>query len=159
MDKEQLSKDIQKLKAKISDIEEKLNEPEQFELKYERRNTYMLYSASVNRGIKDGEIPEYLEHGRYRVTEEYANKSLERNKRANRLEALVEQVSIELGMIDWEADWSDSSRLKWYVFYKHGENKWSWSHNITLNTAETVYMPIEVAERVCEILNNKEYTL
>lgn len=156
--KEQLSKDIQELKAKLADMEEQLNKPEQFELKYPKWNTLLVEIDRVSSN-NAGEDSDYLEHGRYRATEEYANKSLERNKRANRLEALVEQVSIELGMINWEVDWHNKHQQKYYIYCMADNDRWGSGVVAIMNYPETVYMPKEVATRVCEILNNKEYKL
>jgi hypothetical protein len=76
-----------------------------------------------------------------------------------RLGALIEAVTIELGMKDWVADWNDDDQPKHYVQYAYKDNKYCIDCWRTFRATGVIYMPPEVAERVCEILNNKEYEL
>ena len=76
-----------------------------------------------------------------------------------RLGALIEAVTIELGMVSWVADWNDKDQPKHYVHYAYKENKYYLDCWRTFRDIGVIYMTKEVAERVCEILNNKEYEL
>jgi hypothetical protein len=77
-----------------------------------------------------------------------------------RLGALVEAVTIEMNMEDWVADWNDKNQTKGFVSYDHEDNKYVESYFLRTNRlAGVIYVSKEVAKRVCEILNNKEYEL
>jgi len=100
------------------------------------------------------DIPEALENvkgnfsitfniGLYRHTKEQVEASLERNKKANRLEMLVYDIQEEVG--------GD------YYVYRKG-NKWEYNNGSSYYP-EVVLMYKETAKRVCEILNNGEYKL
>jgi hypothetical protein len=76
-----------------------------------------------------------------------------------RLGALIEAVTIELGMEDWVADWNDKHQYKYCVRYNNEDNKYRADCWWILRTIGAIHMPEKVAKRVCEILNNKEYEL
>lgn len=87
-----------------------------------------------------------VEHGRYRKTEQNAEYSQKRNQRANRLEALVEELQGELGI-------GDS-----YVYFDEDHEYW----RNTLLCAPyigSVGMTEKTAVKICEMLNNEEYGL
>ena len=65
----------------------------------------------------DGDALDFIEHGRYRHTKEVAEMSLERNKRANRLEALAEDLGGLTEFVDGEENWY-IYRKRAYYYYK-----------------------------------------
>lgn len=89
-----------------------------------------------------------INHGRYRLTQEVANRSLERNKRANRLEALAEQLG---GLKVFE--------IGSYNYYIVRSNIWIYKNNTNLYHAEKVYMTEKCAQKICDMLNSGEFTL
>ena len=104
-------------------------------------------------------IDSCLNTGRYRSTEKFANEHLNIQNEMMRLGALIEAVTIELGMEDWVADWNDKHQYKYCVRYNNEDNKYRADCWWILRTIGAIHMPEKVAKRVCEILNNKEYEL
>ena len=96
--KENLEKQIAEMESKLKEMREELNKPKEFEWSYTNEKTFLVNPYSIQSGV-DGSSPTYLTHGRYRKTRENAERALERNRVANRLEALVEQIDPE-----WVAD-------------------------------------------------------
>lgn len=88
-------------------------------------------------------------NGRYRRSFENKKISDERNLRANRLEALVDQLLVLNG---WTAGERDC-----YIFRDCGGWHYEWTNKLFM--PEAVYMPIECAIKVCKILNAKEFSL
>lgn len=115
-----------------------------YRINYPDNNTYLVTSFNIgsNHTVTD---KDYIEHGRYRHTKEQAEISLERNKRANRLEALA------MSLPEWKPDG------KYFIGYYDDE----WVFNDVINTTypETVMMPEACARKVCEILNDDRYSL
>jgi len=94
----------------------------------------------------DKDIDEsFLTHGRYRKTRANAEYSQKRNQIANRLEALVECLQDELG-------------IGGYCIFK-GSKGWRSIGCASANYAETILMTEKTAVKICEILNNEEYSL
>jgi len=65
---------------------------------------------------------------------------------------------------DWKADWEEERQKKWCVWYDYADivydsvsyNDCCWlkSYETTVKTPGVVYMPRELAEQLCEDLNN-----
>lgn len=54
----------------------------------------------------------------------------------------------------WIADWSDTSNIKYCVFYKHQTNKWDILSNNAHRTPGIVYMSHKNAKKLCKLLND-----
>lgn len=121
--------------------------PKKFEWKYESKGTYIVnthtYEWHYNGSDKD-----YIEHSRYRLTKEAAEQSLARNKRANRLEALAEQLG---GLKEFEYN------VENYYVYKDCIFKYNFTENSFYT--EVVYMTEECAIEICRMLNEGEFSL
>ena len=118
---------------------------QKFEWKYDEDDTCLLETYyTKGYSIDDSD---YLEHGRYRATEEQAEASLLRNKRANRLEALVYQIQQEV-----EGDC--------YIMFEGHADKWitskTWIEDIY---PEVVLMLKSTADTICEMLNSGKFSL
>lgn len=118
-----------------------------FEWKYGDYSTYVLADTYILK-IDYGNNSKNLEHGRYRKTQKTAEQSLARNKRANRLEALAEQLGglIEFDSISWN-----------YHIYQEGR-KWI-GGSTSLFLPEVVYMTKDCAIEICRMLNAGEFSL
>lgn len=156
MNKQQLKQDIQELETKLAQMRSELDKPEKYEIEYEKGNTYIVDVFKIVSGC-DGEPKTFLYNGRYRRTKKFANLHKEGEDKRNRLGALVEDVTIKLGMEDWEADWNHQTQSKYSISYNHSRKEWIYSSSWLGENIEIIYMPEEVAIRVCEILNNGEY--
>lgn len=139
-----LGEEIEKLKLQ--------SEP----FKYPKGKTFMLDLGGIKYRC-NGATKAVQEYGLYRLTEETAQQSLARNKRANRLEAKAEQLG---GLIKFEADKENYCIYKGY-FSKVGEdnNKWYIDCYSKIYCPETVYMTKECAEEICRQLNSGEFTI
>lgn len=148
MNKDKLQQQLEELKAKVAEMEAELKKPKKFKLEYIDGQTFKIEKSCVSHGWS-GDSLIALEHGRCRKTEEGAKLSLARNKRANRLEALVEQC----GGIK---EFSDGD-YNYHICSIEGE----WEYFATLDTyePEKVYMTKQTAIKVCKILNAGEYKL
>lgn len=86
--------------------------------------------------------------GELRTTKENIIYKQKRNQRANRLEALVEDLQGELGVGDY------------YIFYRIEEKVYRRCARHENNTfPDVVMMKKETAEKVCELLNSGQYSL
>ena len=142
----QLEETIRQAQQQIEEL--KNPKPKKFECKYESKKTYIInthtYEWHYNGSDKD-----YIEHGRYRLTKEAAEQSFARNKRANRLEALAEQLG---GLKEFETDESN------YFIYSSINGYGVSSNKLDFNPC-TVYMTKETAIKICEMLNNGTFSL
>jgi hypothetical protein len=149
---------IERLEEELVKLKEEANKPSKYEIEYKYGDTFFVSNyATIQWKTKKEEC--HLKAGKYRKTLRFANEHLNIQTEMMRLGALIEAVTIELGMEDWVADWNDDSQLKYYVDCDCKGNKYYSDFWQTFRTTGVIYMPPEVAERVCEILNNKEYEL
>lgn len=154
MNKEQLQQQIKEMELKLQEMKNELNKLEKFEFKYPACQTSLIRACTTGYGY-NGDDKYYLKHGRYRIKEENAELSLQRNKEANLIEALAEQIDP-----DWKADWGDIEQEKSYIYWSHRAKKYygtcvvSWIKDIGIP-----YMSPKTAKTICEMLNNGEFTL
>ena len=147
MNKEVLKQQIEEMKAKLADMEAELNKPKGFEWKYTHNRAFVVISYDICDNMS-GVDTDYLCHGRYRTTQENAERALERNRLANRLEALAEQLDP-----DWVVDWENGMQEKWYVYYIRGEYKYSCMGGV--QHIGQVYMSKATAAKIVDMLNSK----
>ena len=72
----------------------------------------------------------------------------------NRLLAYVDEFGG-----DWEADWSDSTQEKGYVYYNYSSHRWSAESWVSRCCVGTVYMSEECAKDLAAKLNSGEVVL
>lgn len=148
---EELERQVVEMKATIKAMKAEETKPKKFEWNYtpDDDGSYNMVDSSSIRtcGIYDY----YIEHGRYRKSEEVAKKSLARNKRANRLDALAEQLG---GLKEFKYGEDN------YYIYRYGDST-LWTITVTSNCfyPEVVYMTKESATEICRMLNNGEFEL
>lgn len=158
MDMCKINEQIERLEQELAKLKAEATAPSQYEIEYEAGSTYLIGSYRTIPG-KSGTDNDFLNSGRYRKTLKFANEHCKTQNEMMRLGALIEAVTIELGMEDWVADWNNSSQPKHHVQYDCKGNKYYSDCWLTFRIIGVIYIPKKVAERVCEILNNKEYEL
>lgn len=146
---------IDELKAKVAELTATIEAMEaeeaklkKFEWKYTYGDTFFLNEHSTTSG-SCGDDKDFIEHGRYRLTKKAAKQSLARNKRANRLEALAEQLG---GLKEFAED-----EYNYYIYCRH--NTWYKDSNSCKYSPEKVYMTKECATEICRMLNEGEFSL
>lgn len=152
MTKEEIQAQIEVLKTELNKLEELANKAEKFEFKFPVGNTYTVTFNEIE-PHSSGLIPSLMEHGVYRLTEHGARLSLNRNRRANRLEMLVEHLGELEGFI------GKGGELLWTIHYSYSEDKWVIAYDPVNYHSEKVYMTEKVANKVVDMLNNREYAL
>jgi len=158
MDICKINTQIERLEQELAKLKAEATAPSQYEIEYEAGDAFLISNRTVI-GEAAGQSNGLLKAGRYRKTLKFANEHLNIQNEMLRLGALIEAVTIELGMEDWVADWNDKHQYKYCVRYNNEDNKYRADCWWILRTIGAIHMPEEVAERVCEILNNKEYEL
>jgi len=153
MSKEQIAKQIEAVEASIAasmkqlkKLKAEFDKPEKFKWDYPSSSVCVMFASEIANA--EGDCSDYLDHGRYRKTRETAEQSLLRNKRANRLEALVEQLQGNLNG-------------SYYIYYNTNKRKWQCSITPIDTTIypETVLMDKSTAFIICNILNNGTFSL
>lgn len=124
------------------------SKPKKFKWNYTYGQTYLIDNVCILKN-SDGDGSLIREHGRYRKSKEAAEQSLARNKRANRLEALVEQLG---GLKKWV-----DGELNWVIYLRDG--LWGYTSFSLSYEPEKVYMTEECAMKICRMLNEGEFSL
>lgn len=145
---EEAQKQLQEVQAKIDKLVEEEAKPKKWEWSYERDSTFFIGTTSVHTIYSEAHYSS-IEHGRCRRTEEQAEYSLLRNKRANRLEALAMEIG---GLYEWK-----ECSERYYINYAN--NKWNSYYASTYHHPEVVYMSKETAMTICKMLNEGTYSL
>ena len=143
--------EIELTEEQVASIEAQ-KKPKKFEMKYES-NCYVLGTANTT-PIRTFEYNSLFlvsssKDGSLRKTKESAELSLARNKRANRLEALVDQLDGLKEFVEGEKNW----------YVQNCGGTWYTQYTTSIYYQEVVYMTKECAVEVCRILNAGEYEL
>jgi hypothetical protein len=154
-----INEQIERLEEELAKLKAEATAPRQYEIEYEAGSTFFVGSYNSIIGEITGFSDDGYTSGRYRKTLKFADEHLKTQTETMRLGALIEAVTIELGMEDWVADWNDKHQYKYCVRYNNEDNKYRADCWWILRTIGAIHMPEKVAKRVCEILNNKEYEL
>ena len=141
MTKQEKLKAIEHMEQELAKLKQDVEQPI-FEWTYPMDKYYLCTEDWTFTNAK-GEL-RHFDHGRFRTTRENAEKSLLRNKRANRLEALVEQIQGNL-----KGD---------YCIYQEYKNIWEFGLK-NIKQPGVVTMQQETAIKICEMLNNSEFSL
>jgi hypothetical protein len=158
MDMCKINEQIERLEQELAKLKEEATAPSKYEIEYEAGSTFLVGNyKTIQR--HSGTYNDCLNAGRCRSTKKFADEHLKTQNEMMRLGALIEAVTIEMNMEDWVADWNDSSQSKHHVQYAYKDNKYYLDYWLTFRIIGLIYIPKKVAERVCEILNNKEYEL
>lgn len=132
---ERMERDLAALKAEDA--------KSQFKWDY-NGSTYYIGSTDIypqyNISSKD------IMYGSYRKTKETAEQSLLRNKRANRLEALVEQIQGDLSG-------------DYFIYYNISRDTWYKNTATTVVYPEIVLMQESTAVTICNMLNEGTFSL
>jgi hypothetical protein len=158
MNANKINEQIERLEEELAKLKEEANKPSKYEIEYKAGSTYFIGSYRTTPG-NSGKDEDYLNTGRYRSTEKFANEHFKTQTETMRLGALVEAVTIEMNMEDWVADWDDKAQVKYSIYYNPKGGEYCSDYWWTDKTVGILHMSEEVAERVCEVLNNKEYEL
>lgn len=149
---EEIQEQIEVLKTELNKLEGLANKAEKFELKFPAGNTYTVTFNEIE-PHSSGLVPFLLDYGVYRLTEHGAQLSLRRNRRANRLEMLVEHLGGLQGFT------GKGGELLCTIHYSNPKDKWVIAYDPDKYEPEKVYMTEEVAIKAVDILNNGEYVL
>ena len=154
MNHEAINQRIQALESELAGLKAELNKPEKFEFKYSKTDNYMINYYGVHRNLhvmnKD-----YLQNFRYRQTEANAKADFQLQKELMCIGALAEQIdpTYKSKIPEYKSD------TYYYIYYGKESRKYCYSYDTFTRNLGVVYMPKDVAEKVCEILNNKEVEL
>jgi hypothetical protein len=135
--------------AQVASIEAQ-QKPKRFEFKYPGNNNYIAGATGIAGNYSD-RVDLRLEYRRYRLAEQAAINSLARNKRANRLEALAEQLE---GLVEFKAE-----APNWHIIISSTGKIYSpdsWNNRFQ---PEVVYMTKACAIEICRMLNEGEVEL
>ena len=135
--------EIQETIVKLQKQVKELSKPTKFEWEYEQFKTFLVAETSIFEG-RAGTKHDYLAHGRYRKTEQGAEISLARNRRANRLEALVDQIGEIKEFVYGETN-----------YFIHRNKKWCVGCASISFEPDKVYSTEETMEKVCNLLNSR----
>lgn len=141
---------IEEMEKQLVALKAEVEKEDRFELEYENGNTFFLGSFKIS-GSCRADDRNSLQHGRFRKTVIGADLSFRRNKRSNRLEALVEQCG---GIKEFILGGGDN----YYIYFSHN-GKYDVGSDIQTFEPEKVYMSKGTAQKVCEILNSGRYKL
>ena len=142
----QLEETIRQAQQQIEEL--KNLKPKKFVWNYPLDKTYIVNIADLSYN-SNGRSTVLQDHGRYRLTKEAAEQSLSRNKRANRLEALAEQLGGYTGWVE--------GKYNYCIYLLNGQ--WENIGYKNIYEPEKVYMTQECANEICRMLNEGEFSL
>lgn len=154
MNKEAINQRIQALESELTVLKAELAKPEKFKFRYTDTKTSFIGANWVAHKTS-GSDPYKSEHFRYRQTETNAAADFQLQKELMCIGALAEQI-----------DPNYKNKIKWLVdnnFYSIQQDMQTGEYQVYPSYPKrrlgVVYMPKDVALKVCEILNNKQVEL
>lgn len=154
MNKEQLQKDIEAMRAKLKSMEEELSKPEEFKWEYgwEYGKDHQYYISNTGVGCDyNVQIARHLDHGNYRAHERNAIEALQLTKETKLIGAIAEQVKGGSGTTEGLTD---------YFYISQNVNRYQVSEaSINRRILGVQYMDEKTATKVCEILNSGQVKL
>ena len=152
MNQDAINQRILTIESELAELKAELNKPDKFKFKYEFSNTYNVTGHTVVQNCT-GEINDALQNFRYRQTEANAKADFQLQKELMCIGALAEQIDP-----DYKSKIYADCGSMIYSIYKDNYTNIFKTHNTYYSSNRrlgVVYMPKDVAEKVCEILNNK----
>ena len=152
--KEQILAKIDAAEAELANLKTELNKPAKFEFEYPFRASYLI-STNSTATETTGALVEYLTHGRYRAKLNNAKQAVQLNRESNLIGAIAEQINPDFASkVVWDGDVRN-----YYIEYVVNSKQYVIVSTSYFKTPGVVFMPKEVAEQVCEILNSNQVSL
>lgn len=154
MNHDKINQKIQALEFELAGLKAELSEVDKFKFRYTYTETSFIGTTCVTHKTS-GADRSSLENFRYRQTEKNANADCQLQKELMCIGALAEQIDPDYKTkVNWGID------KQFYSIHQDMETKEYQVHDsYPKRRLGVVYMPEAVAEKVCEILNNKEVEL
>ena len=147
----ELEQNIAKIEKQLAEMKAELKKSKKFEWKYPNETTYKLTQDSRIKEFKQSLLIEpSINKGLYRLSKQYAEHSLERNRVANRLEALVEQI---------EPDYLPKPDMLIHSIFTVKGGRYEVYSQYYDRFIGQVYMSKATATKICELLNSGEVVL
>ena len=149
MTKEQIQEKIAKLETELQELKSELIKPEKFEFNLEKG--YRIYSNEVSNK------PEKQNKDKHLLRKVFSNASMDYHLMQETLiiGAIAEQLDPDYKS---KLDWDDEQPKYFICLYTPGKTYYV-NTGYTERTLGVVHMPKDLADKVCEILNNKEIDL
>ena len=144
--------ELEKLKATAAKLQQQIEALEKLK-QWEPRGGDWWVAVSGNI-FSGGTSPVEINNGAVRRTIEAAEKASAAMRTHNRLLAYVDEFGG-----DWEANWSDSTQEKGYVYYNYSSRGWSAESWVFRCCEGAVYMSRECAKDLAAKLNSGEVVL
>ena len=151
MNQEAINKRIQALESELAGLKAEFNKLEKFEFDYSNSKSFRIYAEQIDKNSDVSKTGK--ENFRYRQTESNAKADLQLQKELMCIGALAEQIDP-----DYKAKVQWGGAHNGYIYWSESSNKLS-TGVTTTRLLGVVYTPKDVAEKVCEILNNKQVEL
>lgn len=151
MNHDKINQKIQALESELAELKAELSKVDKFKFRYTDMKTSFI-GAHWTANYTSGSDPLNLENFRYRQTETNAAADFQLQKELMCIGALAEQIDPDYKTkVNWGIDkqfysiHQDMKTKEYQVHYSYPKRRLG-----------VVYMPKDVAEKVCEILNNKQ---
>lgn len=152
--KEQILAKIEAAEAELANLKAELNKPDKFEFKYPFSASYLI-GANSTATETTGTLAAYLTYGRYRINSDNAEQAVQLNRESNLIGAIAEQIDPDFAS---KVLWGNDIR-NYYIEYNINSRQYVLVSTSYFKTPGVVFMPKEIAEQVCEILNSNQVSL
>ena len=152
--KEQILAKIEAAESELANLKAELNKPDKFEFKYPYSNSFLIDKDHVINEVT-GTCKSYLTNGMYRAKLNNAEQAVQLNRESNLIGAIAEQIDPDFAS---KVLWGGDIR-NYCIEYVISSKQYVLVSTSYFKTPGVVFMPKEVAEQVCEILNSNQVSL
>ena len=149
-----LQKELQKLKAKVAELESRILFPNEPVAKWQPEGGDWYVSGNGKVFCYTSRNQGYKEYGTERQTEEQAQRAAVEMRRFHRLLALRDELCG-----DELVDWSNAAELKCSVYFYHPEKMWRVTGSEHGEFITPYFTNRESAQLACDMLNSMEVVL
>jgi len=150
-----LQKELQELKAKVSEFESRILFPNEPVAKWQPKggNFFIQSSGKVSEVVGGSDTP-HKEFGVERPARQQAQRAAVEMRRFNRLLALRDELCG-----DEDVYWGDDYIEKYNVYFSHERGCWYISTDIFCESITPYFTNKEAAQKACNMLNSGEVDL
>lgn len=152
--KEQILAKIEAAEAELANLKAELNKPDKFEFKYPLGCTFIIDDGIIHENA-NGCDSLFIHSGRYRINSNNAEQAVRLNRESNLIGAIAEQIDPDFAS---KVLWGGDIR-NYCIEYVISSKQYVLVSTSYFKTPGVVFMPKEVAEQVCEILNSNQVSL
>jgi hypothetical protein len=143
-----IQEQIEKIERELAELKAECSK--EYKIEYSPKDSYIVYASYIEYNDNYAS-KEFMEHGRFRRSEEEAKRAFDTQTRMMRLGALIENCGGSKEFVEGEENY--------YLYYNYEDKKFDYTYTIAVSSPERIYAARDVAKKAVDTLNSGRYKL